>query len=86
MVLQKDWKILSTGRYISMDYKEVYEQWLSNPYFDEATKIALTFRYSLLFSCLKCPLIEKTAAGTTEFSNSGCTVLSYKYGWTISPG
>ena len=21
-----------------MDYKEVYEQWLSNPYFDEATK------------------------------------------------
>jgi phosphoglucomutase len=38
MVLQKDWKILSTGRYISMDYKEVYEQWLSNPYFDEATK------------------------------------------------
>jgi phosphoglucomutase len=38
MVLRKDWKILSTGRYISMDYKEVYEQWLSNPYFDEATK------------------------------------------------
>ena len=21
-----------------MDYKEVYEQWLANPYFDEATK------------------------------------------------
>ncbi len=21
-----------------MDYKEVYEQWLSNPYFDDATK------------------------------------------------
>ena len=38
MVLRKDWKILSTGRYISVDYKEVYEQWLSNPYFDEATK------------------------------------------------
>ena len=25
-------------RYNSMDYKEVYEQWLSNPYFDDATK------------------------------------------------
>ena len=21
-----------------MDYKEIYEEWLSNPYFDEATK------------------------------------------------
>mgnify|MGYP000556229614 CR=1 FL=1 len=21
-----------------MDYKEVYEQWIANPYFDEATK------------------------------------------------
>ena len=35
---------------------------------------------------IKSENIEKTAAGTTEFSNSGCTVLSYKYGWTISPG
>ncbi len=24
-----------------MDYKEVYEAWLSNPYFDEATKAEL---------------------------------------------
>ena len=21
-----------------MDYREIYEQWLANPYFDEATK------------------------------------------------
>ena len=24
-----------------MDYKKVYEEWLSNPYFDEATKAEL---------------------------------------------
>ena len=24
-----------------MDYREVYEQWLSNPYFDEKTKAEL---------------------------------------------
>ena len=24
-----------------MDYKEIYEEWLSNPYFDEATKAEL---------------------------------------------
>jgi phosphoglucomutase len=31
-------EIHCTGRYFSMDYKEVYEQWIANPYFDEATK------------------------------------------------
>ena len=24
-----------------MDYKEIYESWLANPYFDEATKAEL---------------------------------------------
>ena len=31
-------EIHCTGRYFSMDYKEVYEQWIANPYFEEATK------------------------------------------------
>ena len=26
----------------NMDYKEMYQQWLDNPYFDEETKAELT--------------------------------------------
>ena len=40
MLINK-YKMSRKRRIYKMDYKEIYESWLSNPYFDEETKAEL---------------------------------------------